>query len=70
MIYSVETSAKIIIKEYYVVRFIVDRGAKGYEVIHEETLEHEPTNEEVAKFLVECGCCDFVSVIKNYKLLK
>lgn len=70
MIYSVKATAKVVIKEYWVIRFIVDRGATGYSVIHEETVEHEPTKEEIAGFIIECGCCDFVSVIKNYKILE
>ena len=70
MIYSVKATAKVVIKEYWVVRFIVDRGLLGIVSFMKKPWIMNQLKKKLLDSSYECDCCDFVSVIKNYKILK
>lgn len=62
---TVKTEKEVELNSYYVIRGIGVRFDGTKSVIAEKRFERKPSVDEIAAFILECGCA-FASVVENY----
>lgn len=66
---TIMTKQEVDLQEYYVLRGIRGDLGKEKRVVAEREFSTEPGPADIVKFIVETGC-SFVSVVKNYRIVK
>lgn len=64
---KIKTEKEVELISYYVVRGISVGSDGTKRVIAEKRFENRPRADEIAAFILECGC-GFASVVENYRI--